>query len=501
MATIADSGAVPAQPLPLPQDVWDATPRQAQELILSLIGQVQVLTQQVLTLTARLEALEDQMRANSTNSSKPPSADPPGTLPNRKTKSGKKRGGQIGHQGHYRAMIPSDQVDHILQHYPSKCTKCSRGLTSANLTPGSEPARHQIWEIPPVRADVTEHQFYRCSCPDCGEVSLAKLPLGVSPGAFGPRLTALAGLLTGQYRLSLRQCESLLRDGFGVAVSLGGIKGLEGVISDSLASPVQEVHAAIQKAPVVNADDTGWREANQRAVLWNANTPEMAIFLVTPKKDHASAQALLGENFAGILGVDRAKTYSFHDRRRLQSCWAHLDRHFQRMEDRGGKSTAIGQAGKAEVDRFFKLWREFEDKKLSRTVLQFAVGSVRVRMAQLLGRGIQCGDSGKTKSVHSKTAKTCANILELLPAFFTCCFHEGVDPTNNTSERALRHPVQWRNTSFGTQSAAGSRFVERILTTAETCRRQGRNMLEFLTKAVTALRHGLAAPSLLPRTG
>ena len=171
------------------------------------------------------------------------------------------------------------------------------------------------------------------------------------------------------------------------------------------------------------------------------------------------------------------------------------------MEDRGGKSAAIGQAGKAEVDRFFKLWREFQEKKLSRPVLQSAVGSVRVSLAQLLGRGIQCSESGKTKSVHSKTAKTCANILELLPAFFTCCFHEGVDPTNNTSERALRHPVQWRKTSFGTQSADGSRFVERILTAAETCRRQGRNMLEFLTAAVTALRHGLAAPSLLPRTG
>ena len=96
--------------------------------------------------------------------------------------------------------------------------------------------------------------------------------------------------------------------GLELPSSLGGIKELEGLISESLASPVEEVHAAIQKAPFVNADDTGWREANQRAVLWNANTPEMAIFQITPKKDHASAQALLGKKFAGILGVDRAKS-------------------------------------------------------------------------------------------------------------------------------------------------------------------------------------------------
>jgi hypothetical protein len=312
----------------------------------------------------------------------------------------------------------------------------------------------------------------------------------------------LAGLLVGQYRLSARQCESLLKEGFGVAVSLGGILGLERVISDSLASPVKEVHAAVQRAPVVNADDTGWKEGRSKAVLWNANTPDLAIFQITPKKDHDSARALLGENFEGILGVDRAKTYSFQDLRKLQSCWAHLDRHFQRMEDRGGESAAIGKWGKAEVDRFFVEWHKFKDGALSRLELQAEIVPIRARMARLLARGTQCGEprTDKTvpKSVHAKTGTTCANILAILPAYFTCCFQEGVEPTNNTSERALRHPVQWRRTSFGTQSDAGSRFMERMLSTIETCRRQGRNVLGFLTSAVKALDHGWAPPSLLP---
>lgn len=498
MAGIPDSGAVPAQSLPLPQDVWEATPPQARELTVSLLGQVHTLTQQVLALGKRLEALEEQTRTNSTNSSKPPSADPPGTLRNRKEKSGKGRGGQPGHKGHHRAMVPAEKVDHFLPHYPSKCTKCSRDLTSVNAVAGAEPVRHQVWELPPVQAEVTEHQLHRCCCPDCGAISLAELPLGAPLGAFGPRLTALAGLLVGQYRLSGRQCESLLKDGFGVAVSLGGIKGLESVISASLESPVKEVHAAVQRSPVINADDTGWKEANEKAVLWNANTPNLAIFQITPKKDHDSARALLGENFEGILGVDRAKTYSFQDMRKLQSCWAHLDRHFQRMEDRGGESAAIGIWGKSEVDRFFGGWHKFKDGNLSRLELQAEIIPIRARMARLLGRGSQCGESGTDKTLHSKTGKTCANIKALLPAFFTCCFHEGVEPTNNTSERALRHPVQWRRTSFGTKSDAGSRFVERILSTIETCRRQGLNVLGFLTKAVTALHFGSSPPSLLP---
>lgn len=492
---------VPQQVL-LPQDVWDATPQPARELVVSLIGQVQTLTAQVRTLEQRLAALEEQMGANSTNSSKPPSGDPPGTLPRRREKSGKRKGGQPCHKGRHRELVPPDKVDRVLQHFPSRCSKCNRELTAAHAVTGSPPARHQTWEIPPVRAEVTEHQIYKCCCPDCGEICVAELPTGVPSGAFGPNLTALAGLLVGHCRLSLRLCEFLLRDGFGVAVSLGALKGLENQISESLAGPVAEAHAAAQQAPVLNVDDTGWKEANEKAVLWTGNTPDLAIFQITKKKDHETAKAFVGEDFEGILGADRATTYSFHEVKRRQSCWAHLDRHFQRMEDRGGESKAIGTWGKAEVDRFFHEWHEFKDGKISRQQLQANIVPIRARMGRLLDQGCQCGQSDKdksgAKSPHAKTASTCANIRAILPAYFTCCYHECVEPTNNISERALRHPVQWRKTSFGTQSEAGSRFVERILTTVETCRRQGRNVLEFLTRAIRALHHGSSPPSLLP---
>ena len=477
--------------IPLPQEVLDSTPPQALALIVMLLEQVRALQK-------RLEAIEEQQRLNSTNSSKPPSSDPPGTLPNRGVRTGKPKGGQPGHKGHHRELLPTEKADHVLKHHPSKCAKCSRELTAGNTVPDCEPVRHQVWELPPVRVEVTEHQLFRCCCPDCGAVSLAELPVGAPAGAFGPRLIAMVGLLVGRYRMSRRLCESLLKDGFGVSISLGGIKALEGVVSESLESPVKEAHSALQQAPVVNADDTGWEEENEKAVLWNANTPDLAIFKITEKKDHDSARELLGEDFAGILGVDRAKTYSFQDVKKLQSCWAHLDRHFQRMEERGGESQAIGKWGKAEVDRFFVAWHRFKDGQISRLELQLEIIPIRARMARLLSRGSQCGQSGTDKTIQAKTAKTCLNILSILPAFFTCCYHEGVEPTNNSAEQALRHPVQWRKISFGSQSQAGSRFVERILSTVETCRRQGRNTLEFLTKSVTALIFGTAAPSLLP---
>lgn len=456
----------------------------------------------IMTLLRRLQALEEKLNTNSSNSSKPPSSDPPGSLPNRRQQGAindkRSKGGQKGHKGHHRSLLPTAETDAVVKHFPEKCSRCNLPLGDDAEITSDAPVRHQIWEIPPIRAHVTEHQLHRRCCRDCGKVTLAGLPAGVPAGSFGPRLTAMIGVLIGQYRLSRRLCESLLADGFGLRVSLGSISSLEESISESLAASVEEVHEAIKRAPVVNADDTSWREDHRNAVLWNANTPELAFFMITPKKDHGSARKLLGENFDGILGVDRAKTYSFQDPAKLQSCWAHLDRHFQRMEDRDGESAPIGRWGKAEVDRFFAAWHEFKSGKLSEAELRRRIIPIRARMGRLLELGTHCGGCGRDKTVHAKTANTCANILGILPALFTCCFQAGVEPTNNSSERALRHSVQWRKTSFGSRAAAGTEFVARMLTVVETCRRQGRNILDFVSHAITAKLNSMPSPTLVP---
>lgn len=491
---------VAGRSIPVSQDSWDRTPPEVQALVLALLvanealtKQVETLSKQVETLTKRVLELEEQVKSNSTNSSKPPSSDPPGTLRNRRKPSGQRPGGKKGHKGHHRELAPTEKVDHVVEHYPEKCSGCGLPLTEHHVH-FEPPVRHQVWELPPVRAEVTEHQRHRATCPVCATTTLASLPPDVPKGQFGPRLTAMAGLLVGQYRLSKRQCESLLLSGFGVSISLGSISHLEGLISESLKEVHEEAHSAVKTAPVAGADDTGWKEGKGKAVLWNANTQELAIFMITQRKDHESARKLLGDCFEGILGVDRATTYSFQPVERLQTCWAHLDRHFQRMEDRGGESAEIGSWGKAEVDRFFHEWHKFKDGTISRLQLQAEIVPIRARMARLLRRG--------TDSGHSKTANTCCNILDKFRALWTCIYREGVEPTNNSSERALRHPVQWRRTSFGTKSAAGSRFVERILTVVESCRRQGRNALDFLGKAVAAMTDGSTRrPSLLPHPG
>lgn len=344
------------EPIPVPditREEWEATHPKIRGFIQAILK--------------RLEAIEEKLNTNSSNSSKPPSSDPPGSLPNRNIRTGKPRGGQKGHRGYHRALLPTEDASTVVEHYPQQCSGCGRGLSI--LDGMKSDIRHQVWELPPMQAEVTEHQLHRACCPACAHVSQAVLPSEVPQGAFGPRLTAMVGLLVGCYRLSRRQCESLLKSGFGVSVSLGGIKILENLVSGSIAAAHQEAQDSVQSAEAANIDDTGWKEAGRNAVLWNVNTPNVAFYKITESKDHLTAKSILG-GFDGILGADRAKTYSFHPVEKSQTCHAHLDRHFQRMEDRGGDSKSTGTWGKAETDRFFGIWHNFKDGVIERTELQ-----------------------------------------------------------------------------------------------------------------------------------
>ena len=139
----------------------------------------------------------------------------------------------------------------------------------------------------------------------------------------------------------------------------------------------------------------------------------------------------------------------------------------------------------------FVWWHRVRDGTLTRSTFRVYMRSVRRQVQALLTDGVAVS--------HSKTAKTCAKMLKSADAFWTFVFVEGVEPTNNTAERAVRHPVLWRKGSFGTHSAEGSRFVERILTTHATLRQQGRPILDFLNDACVAALHDRPPPSLLPQ--
>ena len=461
---------------------WSETPQAVRILVLAL-------QQQVVTLSERVGALEERMQQTSRNSSRPPSSDPPGAPGQRAGKrSVRQRGGQRGHRGTGRPLLPPEHVDQIVDTTPTACGQCGHLLLGAD----PQPARHQVTEVPPVRAVVTEYRRHTLTCPDCGTATTADWPAGMPSGRFGPRVAATVAYLTGRCGVSQRDARELLATLYGVEVGLGSIAALEAQVSDALAVPVAEARAAVQAAPVVNADETSWSEQTRRCWLWTAVTALVTVFLLRPSRSSGSAKELLGATYAGIVGSDRYSGYAWIATEQRQVCWAHLVRDFTAVAERGGASKALGTACLDLADRLFARWYQVRDGTLDRATFTLLAAPLQAALHALLeaGRAIR----------HAKTRHLCEHLLALEPALWTFVTVSGVEPTNNSAERALRRAVLWRRRSFGTQSAAGSRFVEHILTAVTTLRQQDREVLDYLTAATQAATAGVPIPSLLPET-
>jgi transposase len=461
-------------------DEWARTPAAVRELIALLVADLSALRE-------RLGQVEEQQRQHSQNSSRPPSSDPP-SAPRRppRPSSGRPPGGQPGHPGAYRALKPPDEVAHIEVVRPEHCARCGQRLSGDD----PDPVRHQVTELPQPRAETVEYQVHRLACPGCGTVTTPALPVGVPRGAFGPRLQAIVSLLGGRYQLSDRQVQEVLAALFGADLSLGSVPALKQATSAALAAPVAEAQAYVQAQDRANVDETGWREAHHKAWLWVAVTTWVSVFLIHASRGSPAAKALLGADFAGIAGTDRWSGYRWLGTARRQLCWAHLKRDFTAFVERGGASATLGTALLTQVERLFALVQQVRDGTLAHADLALAIAPVQQAVAALLREG--------AAGEHPKTAKTCQNLLSLEAALWTFVTAPGLAPTNNAAERAIRPAVLWRKRSGGTQSAAGSRFVERLLTTVTTLRQQQRDVLAYLTAACEAANHGCPAPSLLP---
>jgi transposase len=432
---------------------------------------------QIPVLEARIAELEARLAQYSGNSSRPPSSDPPSAPPRPSAAPrGGKRGGQKGHNGHHRSRVARERVDHILPHYPGICRRCGHDLLGAPVV--GEPVIHQVAELP---------SLLRVRCPHCRTHTRAELPAGVGSSYFGPRLTAFAALLSGRFRLSRREVRALLSDLLDVPPSLGGVQARLEETSRALLSAYAEVRAAVRASPVANVDETGWRLRKQRRWVWAAVTAGATLFRLG-RRGSPDARLLLGSRYRGIIGSDRWGAYRQYPAERRQLCWAHLKRDFQWLSEREGEVGRLGRWGLAECGRLFDLWGRMRAGEITRNQMARLLVPVRWRLKRLLRRGMEL--KGKARAL-------CRDLTKLWPALWTWVHHEGVEPTNNVAERALRKPVLWRKGSFGSNSGRGLRFVERILTVGETCRQLRVGMLDYLTRAIEAHRAGSPAPSLL----
>ncbi len=466
----------------LAEDIWLGLHPAAQAIIV-------VLVQQVVALTAEVRDLKARLGQHSGNSSRPPSSDPP-QAPRRPpaAPSERGRGGQPGHEAHQRAVLPPERVDHIVDHRPQTCAQCATPVPATAPSDGF--VTHQVTELPLIRAVVTEHRLHRVTCPACGTPARAALPAEVPVGAFGPRLQATVAVLCGQYHLSQRAVADACGTLLDAPLAASSVAALCRNTAVALEVPVAAVRATLPTARVVNADETRWPHVGRTAWLWVVASGLATVFTIAASRGSQVIKELLGEDYTGVVGSDRYSGYAWLDETCRQVCWAHLKRDLQALVDRGGAAEEIGVSALALVHDLFTVWHQFRVGQLDRAGLIAQMQPVQDAFDALLDTGIACPDA--------RVATLCRALDRLWPALWTFVDADGVEPTNNAAERALRPAVLWRKGSFGTQSDGGARFVERLLTVTATCKQHGHSVLDYLTAVCTTTQRGLPAPSLLP---
>jgi transposase len=442
-------------------------------------------------LEARLAEMEREnaeMRSrlgmNSRNSSKPPSSDPPGTPRPKAKPTGKKRGAQPGHQGTGRRRVEPDEV---VVHRPQACDGCGYDLREVKAEPRIR--RKQVLDLPPRALVMSEHQMACVACPNCGAQTWGSLPAELEGHGFGVRLSALVSLLVGKCHLSRRDVEAVLKQMHPSAPSLGSVEAMLTESREALGPVYRQIRQAVRQSERVGVDESPWCRRGKRMWGWIATTPKASLFQISRSRSARVLSHLLGKRYRGILNSDRWSAYKRHPTELRQVCWAHLKRDFTELRERNhAKAARWGVHGVAICARLFHHWHAFKAGEISREQLAQKLVPARRRMAQLIQALLQSGQriaGGMGKSLRS-----------LEPALWTFVEHEDVEPTNNHAERGLRKLVIWRKICFGSDSAAGLKTAERLLSVLESCRLQQRNALDFLCDSLTAHRLGTPPPAL-----
>jgi transposase len=446
---------------------------------------------QIKALTARVERLERELAKNSRNSSRPPSSDPRAAKKSKparpKGASGKKQGAQPGHEGKGRELLPTMSVDEVVVHWPAAC-ECGHAFCESERVAVGDPVRHQVEELPQISTIVIEHQCPRVCCPGCGRASRAELPAAIAASAFGPRLQAAIAVLSVRNRISRRDAVELVQQLFGARICAGTVDAILTRAADALADPYEDLLDRVRASDAVNMDETGWRRRGAQRTLWGAFAERHAALTIADSRHEDHARAILGDTRA-VVTSDRWWAYSHLPVGRRQICWAHLQRDFQAQAEGLGAEHEFGEIGLKVCDELFFAWEVFAHTG-DRDELCRHVRRLQRRLKPTLRT-----HAGKAPR-YKRTRGLAKNLLKIWAALWTFAKVNGVTPTNNHAERALRSAVIYRKLSLGSQSEQGETRIARLLSAHTTCRLQDRSLFDYLADALTHHARGTPVPLL-----
>jgi len=371
---------------PIARPPWDGMPAEALATVSELVD----------SYRQRVAGSEQRPGGDSTHPSRPPSADAPRSSDGPGPPSGKKRGGQPGHQRHVRILVPPEAVSRVIDCRPPQCRWCGDALSGDD----PEPLRHQVAEVPPARPVVDEYRLHRLTCPRGHTFARAKLPPGVPAGAFGPRLRATLGVPAGAYRLGKRPIRGSTLDLLGLSISAGVICRLERHAAAGLEAPVEGPRRHVRTAASAHIDETSWWQGRERMGLGTAVTKTATVFTIAKSRGADVARRMSGTEAREAVIGDRSKSCNWI--KRSPYCWAYIDRDLQAIIDRGGESAEVGRRLLGHSERLFGWWHRVRDGTIARGTQRGYVAIMRFSFRADLRRGVARG--------CARTAGTCAGV-------------------------------------------------------------------------------------------
>jgi len=323
---------------------------------------------------------------------------------------------------------------------------------------------------------VTEHQFFKGTCRSCGQSHFGQWPDWLPRGQMGAGLISWIGMLSGQYHLSIRQIQSLLREMCRTTFSTGAISNAQGKLTEWMATPYQQVGDYVRQQDLAHADET--RHSHKHSVhaywMWVLVSGSFCFFLTQFSRGKQAARLLLGA-FSGYLVTDHYSAYNDYPRDRHQLCWAHLLRHFLKISERRGQAGAIGKRLLLIGHAVFRTHHRFANDPDNITIYHRRMQRLRRSFRDTLEKGKQLNPV-----IAQHTHTQCAYLLKDEDLCWTFLKDPIIPLTNNRAESALRPYVIWRKLSFATQSLQGLLFRPMILTVTTTARQLGMSSLETL---------------------
>jgi transposase len=449
-------------------------------------------------LRTRIEQLEGQLAKDSHNRSKPPSSDGP-RAPVRKTqslrgKSGKASGGQPGHPGHTLEMV--SQPDAILRLDPPVCQYCQQDLAAVASTRAE---RAQVWDVPPLRLQVTEYQAQVKVCPCCQRETRAAFPAGVQPAAvqYGPMTRGLAVYLQCVHLLPYARTCQILSDLLGTSFSQGSLQAALEEASAQVEPALQAIKTGLLRSPVLHNDETSCRVARQRRWLHVAATTQLTYYLIHEKRGKAATDAMGGlPAFHGISVHDTwASDLQYACVHAL--CVVHYLRELTFIYERYHQHWAKEMKELLlEIKASVEHARVLGKMTLPRTVRD----EYEARYQALLAQGIAANPppprtKGTRGPLRGDDVRNLLHRLRDYQALLLRFMHQFIVPfDNNLAEQDLRMMKVQQKISGGFRTKGGAELFCRLRSYLSTMRKQGVHLL-------TALQHLLLGSPLLPFLG